>query len=339
MNRRASEPSTIKTIESHAAGEPLRIVTEGWPAIPGRSMLAKRRYAREHHDHLRRLLMREPRGHSGMYGAILTKPVTDDGDFGVLFMHNEGFSTMCGHGVIALVTSLIETGMVPARGGEKLIRLDTPAGRVTAKGRIKAGEVESVSFENVPSFVLAVDQRVGVEGLGTISYDLAFGGAFYAYCGAEDLGVGLLPSDSQQLTTLGMRVKEAVMERHEIRHPIEEDLGFLYGTIICGRSRSSEADLRNVCVFADGQIDRSPTGTGVSGHVALRHAKAQMPMGKKLKVESITGTVFSGTAVRETKVGGFRAVVPRVEGSAWTTGSGEYWLDPRDPLTEGFLLS
>ena len=329
----------IRTIESHAAGEPLRIVVEGWPAIPGQTMLAKRRYAKEHHDHLRRRLMWEPRGHRDMYGAILTKPVTDDGDFGVLFMHNEGFSTMCGHGVIALVTSLVETGMVRAGGSEKTIRLDTPAGRVTAKAHMKGAGVRSVSFENVPSFVLASSQRVKVEGIGTVKYDLAFGGAFYAYCDADDLGVGLLPSDSQRLADVGMRVKLAVMKRRRITHPTDKDLGFLYGTIISGRPESSGADIRNVCVFADGQIDRSPTGTGVSGHVALEHAKGRLPIGRRLRVESIVGTVFTGVPVRTATVGGYEAVVPRVEGSAWTSGRGEYWLDPRDPLGDGFLLS
>ncbi|MDA4114113.1 MAG: proline racemase family protein [Thaumarchaeota archaeon] len=328
----------LKTIESHAAGEPLRIVTEGWPEIPGKTMLSKRRYAKKNHDHLRRILLREPRGHTNMYGAIMTEPVTNDGDLGVLFVHNEGFSTMCGHGVIALVTSLIETGKIPADGPNPTIRLDTPAGRVTAKARIRGGMVKGVAFENVPSFVYAKDRSVEVEGIGPLRYDVVFGGAFYAYCRAEDLKVELVPRESRRIVELGMRVKLAVMKQMSIRHPVEDDLGFLYGTIISGKAGSASARIRNVCVFADGQIDRSPTGTGVSGHVALEYDKKTLKIGRRLVVESILGTRFKGRALRTTTVGEYAAVVPEIEGSAWTSGRSEFWLDPSDPIRDGFII-
>ena len=328
----------LRTVESHTGGEPLRLVVEGWPKIPGRTMLAKRRHAKEHHDNLRRLIMREPRGHWDMYGAILTEPVTEGSDFGVLFMHNEGFSTMCGHGVIAIVTTLLETKAITLRGRRKRIRLDTPAGRVIAEPHVKGDVVKSVSFENVPSFVLAKDQYVDVEGLGSVRYDLVFGGAFYAYCDSRDLNVALTPDYSRRLVDVGIRIKQAVMRRAKIQHPLDKDLGFLYGTIISKRVDSSSADIRNVCVFADGQIDRSPCGTGVSGHVALEHLRGSLPIGRTVAVESITGSVFRGTAVREVKVGRHEAVVPRIEGSAWTSGQSEFWLDPRDTFDEGFIV-
>jgi len=328
----------IRTIESHTGGEPLRLVVEGWPKIPGNTMLAKRSYAKKHHDNLRRLIMREPRGHWDMYGAVLTEPVAEGSDFGVLFMHNEGFSTMCGHGVIAVVTSLLDLRIARLVGGRRALRLDTPAGLVIAEPRMVGNTVKSVAFENVPSFVLAKDQYVEVDGLGSVRYDLVFGGAFYAYCDSKDLHVDLVPRDSRRLVDIGMRVKRAVVETTKIRHPTDSELGFLYGTIISKRVGGSSADIRNVCIFADGQIDRSPTGTGVSGRVALEHLRGNLPIGRTITVESIVGSAFKGTPVRETKVGEFDAVVPRIEGSAWTSGQCEFWLDPHDQFNEGFLV-
>jgi len=328
----------IRTIESHTGGEPLRLVIDGWPKIPGKTILAKRSYAKKHHDNLRRLIMQEPRGHWDMYGAILTEPVTEDSDYGVLFMHNEGFSTMCGHGVIAVVTSLLDMKIAQLPEGRRTLRLDTPAGAVIAEPQMVGNRVKSVAFENVPSFVLAKDQFVEVEGLGSVRYDLVFGGAFYAYCDSDDLKVGLAPRDSRRLVDVGMRVKRAVIETASVRHPMDRELGFLYGTIISRRIESSSAGIRNVCIFADGQIDRSPTGTGVSGWVALEHLRGNLPIGRTITVQSIIGSVFKGTPVRETKVGEYDAVVPRIEGSAWTSGQSEFWLDPHDQFNEGFLV-
>lgn len=222
---------SIRTIEAHAEGEPLRVVVAGIGPMMGSTILERRRYAREHLDNLRKALIFEPRGHADMYGALVTGPVTPDGDLGVLFMHNEGWSTMCGHGIIALTTVAIETGMIAKR---EVVKLDTPAGRVVARPRLNGDRVTSVAFENVPSFVYALDQTVEVPGLGAIRYDLAFGGAFYAYVEAKELGVEITPEDYRPLIERGMAVKQAVMESHPIKHPFEEDLSFLYGVIIVG---------------------------------------------------------------------------------------------------------
>ena len=330
-----SDWTRITTIDAHAAGEPLRVVTGGLPPIPGDTILAKRRHAREHLDHLRRALIFEPRGHADMYGCILTEPVTPDGDLGVLFMHNEGFSTMCGHGVIALVTVLLETGMLDPL---EVIRLDTPAGRVNARPNFDGKRVRSVTFENVPSFAYRVDQSVIVPGVGKIRYDVGFGGAFYAYCKAEDLGVRIVPEEFRRLIEAGMAVKRAVMDSLDIKHPFEDDLGFLYGTIIDGPPFGANASSRNVCVFAEGEVDRSPTGTGVSGRVALEHAKGRLGVGEPFVIESLIGTRFSGRVVRETRFGEYAAVIPEVEGSAWITGRHEFLISPDDPLKEGFIL-
>jgi trans-L-3-hydroxyproline dehydratase len=328
----------IKTIESHAAGEPLRVIVDGWPEIPGRTILEKRAFAKAHHDAIRRALMWEPRGHADMYGAILTPPVTPDGDLGVLFLHNEGFSTMCGHGVIALVTVVLEIGLLRREGNPAVVRLDTPAGRVTARARLKNGRVDRVAFENVPSFAQELDQDVEVPGLGRVGYHLSFGGAYYAYCDAKDLGVGLDAQDHRAMMDAGMRVKRAVMAARPILHPVEKDLGYLYGTILSGPPQGPGANLRNVCIFADGQVDRSPTGTGVSGRVAIEYARGRLQIGEPFVIESMLGTRFTGRVLRESMVGSYKAVVPEVEGSAEVVGEAEFWMDLRDPARGTFLL-
>ena len=325
----------IEVIESHAAGEPLRVVLEGVATIPGDTIVAKRAWAREHLDGVRRGLMFEPRGHADMYGAIVTEPVTPDGDLGVLFMHNEGWSTMCGHGIIALTTVALETGMLSTR---EVVRIDAPAGRITARPKPDGDRIGSVAFENVPSFVLGLDQSVEVPGLGRIRYDLAFGGAFYAYVDVSQVGLSLTPADYRGLIDTGWRIKRAVMGSREIPHPFERDLSFLYGTIFTGPALGAGAQSRNVCVFADGEVDRSPTGTGVSGRVAIEHARGHLRPGEPFLVESILGTRFVGRVARETTFGPHPAVVPEVEGSAWISGRSELWFDPRDPLAEGFIL-
>lgn len=328
----------ITAIDVHTAGEPLRVITGGLPPIPGDTILAKRRYAQEHLDHLRTTLMWEPRGHADMYGCIVTEPVTADGTLGVLFLHNEGFSTMCGHGVIGLAKVGLDTGMIKIAGDHPIIRMDTPAGRVTAFARRENGGVVEVSFHNVPSFVYALDQYVDVSGLGRVRYDIAFGGAFYAFCRVEELGVNLTPSDFRQLIDAGMRIKHAVMQSLPLQHPFEKDLGFLYGTIIIGAAHDSSHHSRNVCIFANGEVDRSPTGTGVSARAALHFARDEIKMNEPFVVESILGTCFTGEVVETTMFGPYNAVIPKVTGTAHITGRNELLIDPDDPLRYGFIL-
>jgi trans-L-3-hydroxyproline dehydratase len=278
-----------------------------------------------------------------MYGAILTEPVTQDGDVGVLFLHNEGFSTMCGHGIIGLAMAGMDSGALTldsdsGEDGAVTIRMDTPAGRVTAFGHREGGRIRETSFHNVPSFVYATDQILEIDGVGPIRYDVAFGGAFYAFCKAEELGVSLTPEDFRSLIDLGMQVKRGVMECLPITHPFEEELGFLYGTIIVGAAQSSGHHSRNVCVFADGEVDRSPTGTGVSARAALHFARGELGLAEPFTVESILGTTFTGEVVETTNFGPFEAVIPRVTGKSYITGRNELLLDPGDSLRTGFLL-
>ncbi len=328
----------ITTIESHAGGEPFRVVTGGFPELRGETILARRRDARERFDHLRRALIWEPRGHADMYGCLLTPPVTPGADLGVLFLHNEGFSTMCGHGVIALATVAVETGLVPRTEPETVIRLDTPAGPVTARARLAGERVVAVRFENVPAFVLGLDREVDVEGIGRLRYDLAFGGAFYAFVDAAAAGLSCRPERTRELIDRGRRIRAAVAAADPPRHPLEPELSFLYGVIFVEPAADPGVHSRNVCVFADGEVDRSPTGTGVSARLAIHHARGDIGPGEPLVVESMVGSRFTGRVAKRVRCGPHAAVVPEVEGSAHLTGSAEYWLDPDDPFRHGFLV-
>jgi len=328
----------ITTVDAHTAGEPFRVITSGFPDLRGDTILARRRYAKEHLDHLRTALMWEPRGHADMYGCIVTPPVSPGADLGILFIHNEGFSTMCGHGIIGITTVALETGMLPIAEPETTVRIDTPAGLVTAHARVNEGRVSSVYFHNVPSFVVALDEKVDVPGLGIVRYDLAFGGAFYAYVSAEDVGLTCSPEEFRPMIEKGMAIKRAVMASRAITHPFEEDLGFLYGAIFTAPALVPDAHSRNVCIFADGEVDRSPTGTGVSGRLAIRHARGEIGIDEPIVIESIIGSRFRGTVVSSTRFGPYEAIIPEVEGSAYITGRHEFFIDPSDPVRHGFIL-
>jgi proline racemase len=338
----------LQAIDAHTGGEPLRVITGGWPDIPGETILARRQYARENHDALRRALMWEPRGHADMYGCILTEPATPDGDVGVLFLHNEGYSTMCGHGIIGLVKVGWECGLLdPERlerdgSGDPIVKIDTPAGRVTATAHLVEEAdrqwVGRVSFRNVPSFVLAPDIEVKVPGFGPVRCDIAFGGAFYAYVEAADLDLAIEPSAYARLIDAGRRVKRAVTEQYEIVHPAgHPDLDFLYGTIFVQKGEGA-VHSRNVCVFAEGEVDRSPTGTGISGRAAIHHRRGELEAGQTITIESIICSSFDVRVAAETTVGNLPAVVPEVTGTAHITGHHEFLIDPSDPLRDGFFL-
>jgi trans-L-3-hydroxyproline dehydratase len=218
--------------------------------------------------------------------------------------------------------------------------MDTPAGLVTAyaERQPRRGRVTQVSFHNVPSFVYALDQTVDVAGIGPVHYDVAFGGAFYAFCRADELGVGLTSADFRRLIDMGMRVKEAVMASQPIRHPFADDLGFLYGTIIVGAAHDPAHHSRNVCIFADGEVDRCPTGTGVSARAALHYARGELALNQPFVVESILGTTFTGQVIAATQFGPYDAVIPQVTGTAHIVGRNELLIDPADPLRDGFIL-
>jgi trans-L-3-hydroxyproline dehydratase len=328
----------ITTIDAHTGGEPFRVITGGYPDLPGHNVLARRRYAQKHLDHLRTALMWEPRGHADMYGCIITPPSSAKADIGVLFMHNEGYSTMCGHGIIALTKVVLECGLLPMSPPETIIGIDTPAGVVMAHAQIHDAQVTKVRFHNVPSFVLALDETVSVPGLGQVRYDLAFGGAFYAYVQAAEVGLTCTPENFRPIIERGIAIKRAIMNSRQIPHPFEEDLSFLYGTIFIGPPQGDGGHSRNVCVFAEGEVDRCPTGTGVSGRLAIHHARGEIDVDEIMVVESIIGTRFTGRIAELTTFGPHPALIPEIEGSAHITGRNEFLIDPADPLRNGFIL-
>ena len=329
------EQISISTIESHTAGEPLRVIIEGYPVIEGDTILEKREFVKENFDHLRKGLMLEPRGHSDMYGAIITESTTPDGDLGVIFTHNDGYSSMCGHGVIALTKVVLETGMLEEKDK---IKIDTPAGRVESIPKLKDGKVEEITFVNVPSFVYKTNLNIETHRYGKITFDIAFGGAFYAYLSAKEIGLEIDRKNHDEFVKAGRKIKQKIKKKFEIEHPYEDDLGFLYGVIFVGPPTNSENHSSNVCVFADGEVDRSPTGTGVSGRAALHHSKGDISENEEIVIESILGTIFKVEIVETTKYGDFDAVIPKVTGSAHITGKSEFYFDPNDPLRYGFKL-
>jgi len=354
--------TTIDVLDYHAAGEPFRIVTAGLPEVPGASVLERRRYFRDRLDAVRRLLMWEPRGHADMYGGVLVPADSDDALCGVLFLHNEGYSTMCGHGTIALATALVEAGAVSVgEDGAARFAIDAPCGRLQIEARASAEDVavaardaysprvQEVAFENVPSFAAALDATLEVPGHGPVRFDVGYGGAFYAVLPAERLG---LPLDRARMPEL-VRAARALVDAGRaalrrggaeagslgIDHP-ENDLNFLYGAILTGSAEDPGHFDRNLCVFAEGEVDRSPTGSGVSARLAIQHARGATGVGDEVAVESILGreAVFHGRIVRTVEWGGRGAVVPEIRGSAHYVGSARYRLSPGDAIGRGFLL-
>jgi len=307
-------PAVLETVEMHSGGEPVRIVVSGYPPIPGATILAKRRHAREHLDRYRRLLMFEPRGHFDMYGVIPVEPDLADADLAVLFMHNEGYSTMCGHAVIALARWAVDSGRVAARAPETPVAIQCPCGLVRARVAIEDGRAGAARFESVPAFAFALDAAVELPGHGRVELDIGYGGAFYAL------------------------VPEAVKAQVPLAHPDDPDLAFLYGTILTDGTDGAAAPSANICVFAERQVDRSPTGSGVTARIAVQHARGRIALGEERRFAGVTGAVFTGRALREAGVGPHRAVIVEVGGRAYYTGTARFTAEADDPLADGFLL-
>lgn len=322
----------LSTVEMHTGGEPTRIIVDGWPEFSGKTLLDKWREAKERHDHLRRGLMLEPRGHDGMYGALLVEPDHPDADLAVLFMHNEGYSTMCGHATIALARWAVESGRVKG----PTVRLQCPCGLVIA--RVAADG--SVRFESVPSFAYALDRIAPTRSWGPVTVDIAYGGAFYAVLPADSIGLDLRSSPMRAIVDAGEEIALAAASAIPIDHPSEPDLAFLYGTILTDGGDGKSSPSRNVCIFAGRQVDRSPTGSGVSARLALQVARREVRLGEVRRFESCTGAVFTGSVLREAPpVGPRKSVVVEVGGIAHCTGESRFRFDADDPLKEGFTLS
>ena len=336
-----SELLAIETVEMHTGGEPVRIVTAGYPAVEGATILDKRRYAAEHLDRLRHLLIFEPRGHHDMYGVIPVAPDHPQADLAVLFMHNDGYSTMCGHAVIALGRWAVDSGIVTPAGETATVRIQCPCGLVTARVARRAdGSTGEVAFESVPAFALALDREVTVEGYGAVMLDIGYGGAFYAVLPAGSFGLDVLGSATRDLVDAAGAVTQAVKAQVAIAHPDDPDLGFLYGTILTdgGDGASHDRPSANICVFADNQVDRSPTGSGVAARIALMRARGMIAEGDTAYFESVTRTIFRGRALADCDAGAYDAVTVEVTGHAHYTGTARFTVEPDDLLAGGFLL-
>lgn len=328
----------LSVIDMHTGGEPVRIVTGGYPPIPRGTILEKRAWVRENVDHLRRLLMFEPRGHYDMYGALLVEPDLPDADLAVLFMHNEGYSTMCGHAVIALGRYAVDEGMVPVREPVTIVNIEAPCGLVTASVEVKDGKAGAVSFESVPAFLFARDQATDLPGFGTVGFDIAYGGAFYALADCRQFGLEFGRNRVRDFVDAATALTERLKADFPLAHPDHPDLAFLYGTILTDGGLGQDAPTRNVCVFADAEVDRSPTGSGVTARLASMYAKGEIALGESRSFESIVGSRFTGAVARAVRAGTHDAIIARVGGRAFYSGRAEFWLEEDDELGRGFLL-
>ncbi|NVM98331.1 proline racemase family protein [Arthrobacter sp. SDTb3-6] len=327
----------IHTVESHTEGMPTRVVTGGVGTIPGDTMAQRRQWFMDHSDDVRTLLMYEPRGHASMSGAILQPPTRPDADYGVLFIEVSGLLPMCGHGTIGVATVLVETGMVPVVEPVTTIRLDTPAGLVVAEVAVEGGAARSVTIRNVPSFSLALDQRVGVDGIGEVRYDMAFGGNFYAIVDLESLGLPFERAAKDRLLDAGLKIMAAINGHNPPVHPERADITGCHHVYLKAPGSTAQHS-RHAMAIHPGWFDRSPCGTGTSARMAQLHARGELALNTDFVNESFIGTQFTGRLVETATVGGLPAVVPTITGRAWVTGTAQYHLDPEDPFPAGFLL-
>lgn len=327
----------LRYLDYHTCGEPVRIVTAGYPELTGTTILDKRRQAREQHDHLRRAMMLEPRGHAGMYGVIPVKASHPEAAFGVLFTHNEGYSTMCGHATIALGRYAIEHGLVPVAESVTRFAIEAPCGLLRLACEVSHGKVGQVRFESVPAFAFARDLVVEVPEFGKVTTDIAYGGAFYCILPASRFGLDLFETPVARLTEAAAALTETVRATMKVTHPAEPDLGFLYGTIVTDEAGPLETSF-NLCIFAERQIDRSPTGSGVTARMALDHAKGLVRAGQERLFRSITGGTFSGRVVGASDFPANDAVTVEVGGIGHFAGEGSFAIEEDDPLGFGFAL-
>ena len=327
----------FSAVDSHTEGMPTRVITGGLAALPGATMQERRVYFEANLDDLRLLLMREPRGHSAMSGAFLQPPTRPDADWGVLFVEVSGCLPMCGHGTIGVATVLVECGLVAVTEPVTTISLDTPAGLVQARVAVQDGHATGVTLRNVPAFVERLDATVAVPSLGTVTYDMAFGGNFYALVPAATVGLEPVPADAEPLIAAGLEIIDAIAAGAPPVHPRDPAIRGCKHVVFHAPGEDG-ADARSATSIHPGWLDRSPCGTGTSARMAQLHARGELALGREFVNESVIGSRFVGRLVEELDLDGTPAVVPEVSGRAWITGMGQYLLDPTDPFPTGFSL-
>lgn len=329
---------SIHAVDSHTMGEPTRVLVGGIPPVPGKTMAEKKEYLEKNMDSLRTAVMHEPRGHNDMFGSIILPAAAEEADFGIVFMDGGGYLNMCGHGTIGAATVAVETGMVETEEPYTYLVLESPAGLIKAKVEVKNGKASSVSIINVPSFVYREDLEIEVPEIGGIRLDISFGGSFFALVDAKDLGIKVDSENIDVLKKIGIQIRNAVNEKIRVRHPEEHHINRVDLVEIYDDPSSPDADKRNAVIFGQGQVDRSPCGTGTCAKMAALFKKGELKEHEEFVYESITGTVFTGKIIGLDRVGEFEAVVPEITGNAYITGFNHLVIDPDDPLKNGFSL-
>ena len=330
----------ITAVDSHTEGMPTRVVTSGFGPIPGKTIFEKKQYVEQHLDHLRTLLMFEPRGHGSMSGSIVLPPVSPDADLGVVFIEVSGCLPMCGHGTIGTCTVAIETGLVKATEPVTCVKLDTPAGRVVAEATVQNGRVKKVKIRNVPSFLYRKEAIVDVLTLGKLTLDIAYGGNFYGILPAESVGLSLDKKNARALVETGMKIMKAVGEQVPLQHPLNTDIREIKHIMFTGPPDVAGAHAKNTVIIFPGTFDRSPCGTGTSARMAQLFFRGKLGLNQDFVHESIIGTLFTGRLVEQIQLTpDVSAVVPTIEGRAWISGFQHFVLDPEDPFPAGFLVN
>jgi|SRR5665648_11860 len=328
----------INAVDSHTMGEPTRIITGGVPVIPGKTMPEKKEYLEKHLDYLRTAIMLEPRGHNDMFGSIITAPTMPEADLGIIFMDGGGYLNMCGHGSIGASTVIVETGMVPMVEPYTYLTLEAPAGLVKAKVKVANDRVKEVSIANVPSFLYKENVELDVPEIGKITFDISFGGSFFALVKSSDLDIDICPENANKLCDAGMKILHAINASIPVQHPLLSHINTVDLVEIYGPAKNPKATLQNVVVFGQGQVDRSPCGTGTSAKLAYLYAKGKLKQNEEFIYESIIGTMFKGKVLEEVQVGEFKGIIPEITGSAYITGFNQFVIDGEDPLKYGFTL-
>jgi proline racemase len=341
----------ITAVDLHACGEPGRVITGGVLDVRGRTMFEKKIWLQQHADHLRKRMLREPRGYPAANCNLLLPPTNPQADAGFVIMEQVEYPAMSGSNTICVVTALIETGMVAAQEPRTTLRLDTPAGLVQVEAEVRGGKVKSVTFQNVPAFAVHLDAKVEVPELGTVTVDVAYGGMFYVVADAQPFGLRLTPDEGRDIVRIGEMIKAAACEQLPVAHPENPGIRGITIAQLTAPPTRPEAAAKNAVIVSTGQLDwkrpvtwtgaldRSPCGTGTCARMAVLHAKGKLPLNQPFAHEGILGTIFTGCLLRETRVGKYSAVVPTLSGSAWITGFAHYVLDPDDPFPEGFTVS
>ena len=326
----------LSAIDTHTVGEFTRIVIRGMPELIGKTMMDKKNYCKENYEHIRTALMSEPRGHKDMFGAILTDPVHEEADFGILFIDNDMYVNMCGHGTIGCATAAVEAGLVPVTEPYTEVVLDAPSGLIRAKVKVENSKAVEVTFTNVPAFLYKENMEMEIKGKKYV-YDISFGGSFFAMVDAKQVGLDINKKTVNEFIDIGIELMRKINESQTMHHPTlpikTVDVVEFYG-----EPHEDGSDLRNVVVFGNYQADRSPCGTGTSAKLAMMYARNQLKIGETIVNESFIDSKFKGKIIEETTVGEYKAVIPQITGSAYITGLATYLIDPADPHKYGFLI-